>query len=91
MLERILTYTDESSSSEVLVRISYPEKQTGDYACAVEVKGGPFDVTTKIFGLDSMQAIVLAISFARRILTESEAHQRSQLYWIAPDRDLGLL
>jgi hypothetical protein len=72
-------------------KISYPERQSGDDACLVEVKGGPFDVTTKIFGLDPMQAIVLAISFARRILTESEAYQRSQLYWIAPDRDLGLL
>jgi hypothetical protein len=90
MLRRVLQYQQNSKSSEVVIEFEYPKPHGGDYGCRVRIKGHNFNIDRVIYGVDSLQAMTLAIKLARSIITDSNAYKEGRLYWLEPGQDLDL-
>jgi len=88
MLRRILHLEQNGRLSEVSVEISYPTGNGEEFGCRVFINGGMFHVDTTIFGVDELQAMTLAIRFARSVIVDSEAYKTGKLYWLEPGADL---
>jgi len=63
------------------VRSPTPEK--GDpWWCPVRIKGPKFDVMRSIAGLDSLQALILALEFATQILPHEAKRMGGEVVWL---------
>lgn len=52
---------------EVVLTIGKPRKM-GDWACSVSIEGIPKPIKVRVFGVDALQAMLLAADYARRAL-----------------------
>ena len=68
-----------SDKTEVFVRIFSPEKQKRDSSCQYEIHWPDQLVTRKIRGIDSAQALVLAIFMIGTELYSSSYHEQGRL------------
>jgi hypothetical protein len=91
MLRRILQYQQNGERSEVIIEFGCPKPRDDDFGCRLRIKGESFNVDRIIYGVDSLQAITLAIKLARSIITDSEAYKEGRLYWLEPGVDFDLL
>jgi hypothetical protein len=73
--ERILTFAASGDSREVTLRVGAPvaddgAKRVAPWRCTIQIEGldGDAGKPTTIYGEDSLQALVLALDFARRML-----------------------
>jgi hypothetical protein len=84
--ERQLTLkSDSTPDKEVRVVVGKPtQSEDRDYYCQVQIVGLADENVRSIYGLDSMQALQLALRF---ISTQLEEH-RNVLYWVG-DKDIG--
>jgi hypothetical protein len=84
MLRRILHYDQNGTSSEVTVEIEYPKKRGEEFGCRVTITGHTFNLDSTILGIDELQAITLAIQFARSVIMDSDSLKGGNLYWLEP-------
>ena len=91
MLRRILQYQQNGERSEVIIELGNPKPRDDDFGCRLRIKGHSFNVDRVIYGVDSLQAMILAIKLARSIIAESEAYKEGRLYWLEPGEDFDLL
>lgn len=75
-------------STPAVLRIGRPEAHPdGDWVCAVQITGLGDDEVYEAAGVDSLQALTMALQMARVRL---ESHRRTQrIAWLSGD-DLGL-
>ena len=91
MIRRILQYQQNGERSQVVIEFGCPEPRGDDFGCHVRIKGHSFNVDRVIYGVDSLQAVILAIKLAHSIITDSEAYKQGRLYWLEPGDDFDLL
>jgi hypothetical protein len=89
--ERLLELVSKDGSIEpVMVRIGKPQRTADEnWACTYQIMGETIERTRAIYGEDSMQALLLALSTIR---AEMEAEARTtgrSLAWVG-ERDIGL-
>lgn len=94
-LRRELTKIEhDGSESVVLVEIGDPVQALGGEPGSVRVRiegaGARIDGDRRIYGEDSMQALLLGIGFARTLLESDEAFAGRRLFWIEQEGGLGL-
>ena len=84
--ERRLSFkTSSTESKEVRVILGKPtQSDKGDYCCQVQILGVGDERVRPIYGLDSMQALQLALRFISSQLDD----YRKDLRWVEND-DLG--
>jgi hypothetical protein len=87
MAERLLRFEDPSSSPKtVRVLVGKPVKSgETEYLCETQILGLGDDKARPIYGIDSMQALQLALRFISEMLD----HYRANLTWLG-SRDIGI-
>jgi len=85
--ERCLTFRDASSkATDVRVLVGKPERSAeAEYFCEVHIAGIGDEKVRAIYGVDSMQALQLALKFASDALSS----YRLGLTWLG-NEDIGL-
>ena len=76
--ERIFNISD-SNKNEMFVRIFSPEQHEKDWSCQYEIDWPDRLVARKIHGIDSAQALVLAIYMIGTELYSSSYHEEGRL------------
>jgi hypothetical protein len=88
MTEEVVAERDFRTADDrtITVRILKPApRETGEWGCEV-VFAGALDRRTTAYGVDSVQALFLALRLAGADLYTREP----PVYWLDPDDDLGL-
>jgi hypothetical protein len=94
--EREFLARDRSGrSTRVRVRIGQPVKGKGGtkrdpWWCPVEIKGGGLDSFRPVAGIDSLQALVLALELLTRILPLEADRVGLRITWLGDDERLVL-
>ena len=83
---RMTLNTGPGNTTEVKVALSRPMKSANEaeYACSVQILGLGDEKTRSIYGVDSMQALQLALRFASQMLED----HRKNLRWLG-NEDIG--
>jgi hypothetical protein len=78
---------------EIEVRLYAPVEQTEDtWFCAFEIyEDGEVVKTMRIFGVDSLQALTLALKTVAVDITYSDHGKKRELCYLGHNDDLGLL
>jgi hypothetical protein len=74
---------------EVIVRFFHPEPREVDYGCCYQIIWPDRGRRFQIYGIDAVQALVLAMQVAHAELLSSPESKDGRLLWLG-DRDLGL-
>jgi hypothetical protein len=91
-LRRVLVLDTEGRRSEVVVEIGYPEQYEDDFACHVYIKGhSTLDFNNRIFGIDPLQAMTLAIRFVNSKIVDHPFYKSGELYWLEPGNEVDSL
>jgi len=67
--------------SAVHVSIGTPQLDGNDWCCPIQLKGLVDSKERRIFGVDSWQAIILALRFVQALL-QNEVRKGSKLYYL---------
>jgi hypothetical protein len=87
--ERAFEMVEEGERVELRLRLGTPQQTTDrDFKCPVQICGMHNDRVFEIVGLDSLQALQLALKFAATLL-HAKQEQGSQITWLN-ENDLGL-
>jgi hypothetical protein len=79
----------DGSTRDILVRVGKPRRGRKDWVCVIEVFGFQSKLSRKIYGVDSFQALLLAIELLRAELNHQKRAENGKLKWLGQD-DLGL-
>ncbi len=84
--ERRLTFGDGPTAKEVRVTVSKPVESAdkADHYCQIQIIGVGDEKVRPIYGLDSMQALQLALRF----ISEQLANYKKELRWVE-NEDIG--
>jgi hypothetical protein len=82
MLRRILTYASESGDIPVPITIDTPRQGERDWSCTYEI-GWP-DETRRhtMYGIDAMQAMLIALKIIGAEIYTSDLHRSDRLRWL---------
>lgn len=83
--ERRLLFRDDKRRRAVRVRVGRPVRGQAEHdpwACPVAVDGLPFGAVRAIYGIDSLQALVLALQFLVRTLPVLARKSGGRLAWL---------
>lgn len=84
-------YSLRESVQKVTIFFSEPAKTGNDFACRYQILGLSNVVDKTIYGIDQLQAFLLAVASARFVLLNSVEYRNGQIYWLDEDNmDLGL-
>jgi hypothetical protein len=84
---RRLKLKKRNKTVTLVVRIRQPYLEKRDYVCDYEVIGFAEPIRESAFGVDSLQALLIAITFIQKRLRP----YRHQLSWLGSESDDGLL
>ncbi|RUL94993.1 hypothetical protein [Verrucosispora sp. FIM060022] len=91
---RIVVIDPEGVTSELVVRLGkpYPDPLShhGDWGCPFQVEGLGEDSVQTAYGVDSLQALLLAAYRVRLLLAEHAEQTSARLDWLGQP-DFGLL
>ncbi|MGC5028489.1 DUF6968 family protein [Micromonospora sp. DT229] len=92
--ERRIAVTDpDGATSELVVRLGKPHpdpsSRNGDWCCPFQVEGVGEDSVQTAFGVDSLQALLLAAYRVRLLLAEHAEQTSARLDWLGQP-DFGL-
>lgn len=78
----------------VVLFVEQPNKSDGrdEYSCRIGLEGGGLAVSTRIYGIDPMQALVLSVGHLNSFVTRhSKAMHPNRLVWefAANETDFG--
>lgn len=86
---RVLKMRGKNLDIEITIRIFAPEKNSLDWSCQYEIDWPEGTETMKAWGVDSVQALVLALQMIGADLYSSNYHKAGQLIFDAPGRGYG--
>ncbi|GIJ42583.1 DUF6968 family protein [Micromonospora andamanensis] len=89
---RIAAVTPDDVTSEVVVRFGRPHPDPlpgGDWRCPFQIEGLADGAVDAAYGVDSLQALLLAVYSVRLLLTEHAERTSARLDWL-DQPDLGL-
>ncbi len=87
---RLVLASDQGDLREVRIRIGKPKFSTEDFYCEFQITGLGEYKAGQIYGIDSMQALVLTLRFVKAVVTDYSNESKLSLYWQEPGDDLGL-
>lgn len=93
-LQRIFEYMDENGdTTSVYLRLSKPYQRIKDnsdlnWGCSYKISGLETEIFQTVYGIDSLDALLLALSIAR-IQLQSYGADTGKITWLG-DVDLGL-
>ena len=76
-------------SAEVIVRFGRPVRDGQDFYCEYEIAWPDRKQRHRAFGVDQVQALLLALKMAHARLVSSPEGKRGELRWLG-EADLGL-
>jgi hypothetical protein len=88
MMTRTLRLTNEAETS-ILIRVSAPVQEDIDWSCVLSIGWPDRMVERKIFGIDAIQSLELALRMIGTELYASEFHKAGQLMWLKPGAGYG--
>ena len=86
---RSLKLRDGSADVKIPIRIFAPEKNDNDWSCRYEIDWPEGTEVMKAWGLDSVQAIILALQMIGADIYTSTYHKSGKLMFEAPVRGYG--
>lgn len=86
---RTLKLSRDGIDSEVAIRISAPQPDQGAWSCACEIDWPEGTRKFAIRGVDSVQALELALKMIGSTLYTSEYHKSKVLTWDKPGNGYG--
>ena len=92
VVERTFERTGPAGAAVVRLALGRPEPDPepgGDWRCRVVVSGLGRLVDQYAYGIDSLQALALALEMARALLAHAALRPGERLQWLG-DADLGL-
>lgn len=88
--ERVLKFRDANGEAEIPVVISLPEQESdGAWFCQCEIGWPEGKWSTRAGGVDSIQAIQMAMQLIGTRLYVSEYHEAGKLYFEKPGNGYG--
>lgn len=84
-LERVVTVDGQ----EVACRFYKPRREDIDFSCRFEIGWPEGNRSRRAFGVDDVQAFLLALQMAHTDLLAARENERRQVLWLG-ERDLGL-
>lgn len=90
--ERCFEALDVAGERQIVLRLGVPERDPapgGDWRCRYEITVGSTRWTSAAYGVDSLQALLLALAKARAELLARGCRDGLRLTWLGQD-DLGL-
>lgn len=91
--DRRLDWTGDTESEGVMVRIGKPVRNPdpeGDWLCPIQIAGLGDDTVRAAFGVDAVQALILALQMIHIDLQAGQRRTGRTLQWLEQS-DLGLL
>jgi hypothetical protein len=76
--------------STVRITIGPPQPEGKDWSCPIRLKGLVDNKERRIFGVDSWQAIILALRFAEAIL-QNEVRRGGKLFYLGGETSVAKL
>jgi hypothetical protein len=89
MAERRLIIGDLAGDKEVVIRLYQPEAKDGTWSCRFEIDWPNQRRLSRAGGVDSMQALVLALQAIGIEIYSSSYHKSGLLKWYEPTRGYG--
>jgi hypothetical protein len=84
-----------SRGAKVVLFVEQPEKSLGrdEYSCRIGLEGAGIDASTRIYGIDAMQALLLSVRHLKTfVAVHSKSMHPDRLTWelAANETDFGL-
>lgn len=89
ILNRTLVYTSSDKNFNVNITVSLPIRGKRDWSCAYEITWPDKPRRGFGYGIDSAQAMILALQAIGTDLYTSDYHRSGQLRWGAPGSGYG--
>ena len=89
MAERRLIIGDLAGDKEVVIRLYQPEAEDGTWNCRYEIDWPSQRRSSRAGGVDSMQALVLALQAIGIEIYTSSYHESGLLKWYEPNQGYG--
>ena len=86
---RVLTLRRKGGDIEIPIRVYAPEQHSNHCTCRVEVEWPDGTVTVPVGGVDTVQALDLALKTIGAQLYASDHHASGQLMWLEPGKGYG--
>src|SRR5262245_51366611 len=86
---RVLKLHRPAGNVEVPIRIFAPERVAVDWSCEFEIDWPDQTIAMKAGGVDSVQALLLAMQMIGAFLYSSDHHKSGDLMWDKPGRGYG--
>jgi hypothetical protein len=78
------------STQKVVVELARPyARPSGEFGCPYRIEYGQTVIQREIFGVDSFQALQLALKIISSHLHYDEDLPLGKMYWLEPDNDIG--
>ncbi|MFT6668961.1 MAG: hypothetical protein ACJAVZ_000409 [Afipia broomeae] len=87
-MTRTLRLSDEAATA-ITVRVFMPVQEDGDWSCAFSIGWPEQTLKRKIFGIDAIQSLELALRMIGTELYASEYHKAGRLMWLRPGAGYG--
>ncbi len=90
--ERRLTLaSDDGTHLDLVVRIGKPQRSPDreEFSCECQIAGLDQSKVWRIYGVDTFQAIQLALSFISTLLNQYRRESKGSIYWLEPGDDMG--
>ncbi len=88
MMTRILRLADEAETS-IPVQVSTPVQDDIDWSCAFSIGWPDRTLERRVFGIDAIQSLELALRMIGTELYASEYHKAGRLIWLKPGAGYG--
>jgi len=86
---RILNFSGENGKIQIPIRIFAPERNGAEWSCRFEIDWPDSKRKTAAVGLDSVQALVLAVQMIGSEIYATSYHKSGKLFLEAPGRGYG--
>jgi hypothetical protein len=84
------TFKIIGSDASVTAQVLVPYRDGDDYKCIYRIAWPDKIFEGYVFGVDSLQAVILAVQHMSADLQASSFAQDGKLYWLEPNNGLGL-
>jgi len=89
IIQRSLTYKVAAASVEIPITVHLPQHGKHDWICAYDIAWPDGTRHGFGYGIDSAQALLLALHAIGTDIYTSDYHQSGQLYWERPGQGYG--
>jgi hypothetical protein len=88
--DRLLTLNNSATNIKIAIRIFAPEAgSNGNWFCRYEIDWPDKKSEMRVGGVDSAQALVLALQIIGAEIYSSSYHEQGNLFWDSPGQGYG--